>query len=222
MPKGGKNPLDPVKAGNKMIEGNNVKRVTQSRSRSLEATVANDRVTNDSNNKTNPESSCNAKELTSKKKGGASKRLHFEEEYNEVQAATNNNAMIAIPTKKAKTAKISKSLKCKLAKSNPKVVDTNMRTDDENDEDSPFDGIIVGVNGKDSEFGSSESEYEEDEVNESYPNEGGAIGSTTTMGLNSDQNQNLKLYFQQMFDEKMADTKKELALVKQQLAEERQ
>ena len=83
-------------------KGNNDKRVTLSRYGSLEVTVANDKVTNDSgNNKSKPETSCNVKELNNKRKSNTSKRLHFEEKYDDTQTAANNNATIVIPVKKA-------------------------------------------------------------------------------------------------------------------------
>ena len=163
----------------------------------------------------------------------AVKRLHFDDI--NLGEPCNNNATVSTPmVKRSKKAKVKSP---KVAKSNPDVV--NVQCNDkfkdgsvEEDNNTHFDGVYVDVDAPpDSEFG-SESDYEmepDHDDRNGRTNDGDAGVSEFQHGTPRNESdvtslrndQSLCRYFHEMFDEKMADTRKELESVKRQLAEEK-
>ena len=136
---------------------------TRSRSQSAEATVANvNKLIDTAGNK----GIIGEKSPKGGKRGKIAKRLHFGEQ----SVSANNNAVVVeneMPAvekcRKGKSPK-GKSPKVKspkIAKSDPKVIDENvMNNDDLEEGEVPFDGVFVDVDAHDSEFDSTDSEYE--------------------------------------------------------------
>ena len=142
-------------------------------------------------------------------KAGPVKRLNFE--------GKNNNAKPATPS--AKQCRNDKSPK--VAKHDLKVIDDRRVIED--NVDAHDDDVYFHIDGGDSEFGSSESEYEDDDEGKTTSEEeqlGRESQSVDSAGMMNDQN--LKRYFNQLLDEKLVDTKKELAEVRKELALEKE
>ena len=142
-------------------------------------------------------------------KTGPVKRLNFE--------GKKNNAKPATPS--AKQCKKDKSPK--VAKHDLKVIDDRKVIED--NVDAHDDDVYVHIDGGDSKFGSSESEYEDDDEGKSTSEEeqlGRESQSVDSACMMNDQN--LKRYFNQLLDEKLANTKKELTEVRKELTLEKE